>query len=70
MFSEVNKTLVDVTPVYLPQVRTHEREIQLFVEAVREDKPVAIPAEEALIVTKILDGIYESSEKGREVRIR
>ncbi len=70
MFSEVNKTLIDMTPVHLPQVRTHEREIQLFIEAIREDKPVPIPAEEALMVTKILDGIYESSEKGKEVRIQ
>jgi predicted dehydrogenase len=70
MFSEVNKTLIDMTPVHLPQVRTHEREIQLFVEAIREDKPVPIPAEEALLVTKILDGIYESSEKGKEVKIQ
>ncbi len=70
MFREENQTLLDVTPVHLRSVNTHEYEMRVFIEAIREDKPVPIPGEEALLVTKILDGIYESSAKGREVRIQ
>jgi predicted dehydrogenase len=69
MFFEKNRTLVDATPVFLPNVRTHEAEIRAFVEAVREDKPVPVPGEQALQVTQIIDGIYRSAEAGREVSI-
>jgi len=70
MFFEKNKTLVDATPAFLPtNVRTHEAEIRAFIEAVREDKPVPVPGEEALQVTQIIDGIYRSAEEGREVAI-
>src|SRR5207248_60865 len=61
MFFEKNRTLVDATPVFLPNVRTHETEIRSFVEAIREDKPVEVPGEEGLKVTQIIDGIYRSS---------
>ena len=69
MFREERQTLLDVTPVFLPQVNIHEAEIFEFIEAVRDDKPVPVPGEEALVVTKILDAIYKSSEEGREVPI-
>ena len=69
MFREEKQTLLDVTPVFLPQVNIHEAEIFDFIEAVRDDKPVPVPGEEALSVTKILDAIYKSSEEGREVPI-
>jgi len=48
----------------------HDREIELFIEAVRKDKPVPVPGEQALITQKIIDGIYASAETGKEVRIR
>ena len=48
-----------------------EREgIELFIEAVRKNKPVPVPGEECLITQKIIDGIYKSAETGREVRIK
>jgi len=69
MFFEKNRTLVDATPAFLPNVRTHEAEIRAFVEAVREDKPVPVTGEQALQVTQIIDGIYRSAEEGREVTL-
>jgi predicted dehydrogenase len=69
MFFEKNRTLVDATPVFLPNIRTHEAEIRSFVKAIREDRPVEVPGEEGLKVTQIIDGIYRSSEEGREVAI-
>jgi hypothetical protein len=33
------------------------------------DKPVFTPGEEALQITRIVDAVYESSEKGREIKL-
>jgi predicted dehydrogenase len=70
IFTEENGTLFDVTPVHLPEVKTHHREIELFIEAIRNDTEVPVPGEQALEVMKMLDAIYESSERDREVEIR
>jgi predicted dehydrogenase len=40
-----------------------------FAEAVVNDLPSPVPAEESLYVQTILDGIYRSQEEGREVEI-
>jgi predicted dehydrogenase len=69
MFFERNQTLIDATPVFLPQVHTHQAEIRSFIEAIRNDTEPAVTAEEGLMVTEILDAIYRSAEEGREVRI-
>ena len=70
MFREENETLLDVTPVHLPGVDTHNAEIVAFLDAIRNNKPSPVPGEEALITTKILDAIYKSSDEGREVPIK
>ena len=69
MFREERQTLLDVTPVFLPQIPGHETEIRLFVESIINDTAPPVPGEEALMTTKILDAIYESSDAGREVAI-
>ena len=40
-----------------------------FVEHVLYDRPTIAPAEHGLMVQKMMDGIYASAEKGREVKI-
>jgi len=70
IFTERNKTLYDITPYGLPgNVNTHEQNIRKFVDAVRNDTEVPVPGEHGLMVTEIIDAIYESSEKGHEVKI-
>ena len=69
MYFERHQTLIDVTPRYLPKVRAHEEEIKAFVRAIRDDTPVPVTGEEALMTTQILDAIYASSEADAEVRI-
>lgn len=69
MYREENGTLIDVSPVFLPKVGTHEAEIFAFLDAIQNDKPSPVPGEEGLMVAKILDAIYKSSELGKEVRI-
>lgn len=70
MYREENETLIDVSPVYLKNVGTHEAEIYAFIDAIRNDKPSPVPGEQGLMVAKILDAIYLSSEKGKEVAIK
>ncbi|HUU42772.1 MAG TPA: Gfo/Idh/MocA family oxidoreductase [Planctomycetota bacterium] len=74
IYTEDAGTLWDLTPYGLPEPRikhpAHSRGIELFVEAIRTNKPVLVPGEQCLITQKILDGIYRSAEIGREVRIR
>ena len=67
LYREECGTLTDTTPVFLPQVHTHEAEIRAFVRALIDDTPVPIPAEQALTVTRLLDALYQSAETGREV---
>ncbi len=47
----------------------HKEEIRAFVECVQKDLPEPVPAEEAIITQRILDGIYESSNSGAEVKV-
>lgn len=70
LHTECNQTLLDVQPAFLPaNVKPHFAEIASFVDSVLNDKPVFTPGEEALGVTRIIDAIYESSEKGCEVQL-
>ena len=67
VFREESGTLTDTSPVFLPQVHTHDAEIRAFVQALLDDAPVPVPGEQGLIVTQILDALYQSAETGREV---
>jgi predicted dehydrogenase len=70
MYSEKNRTLLDITPVHLPRnVQAHHEEIKHFVQSVADDTPVLTPGEEALEITKIIDAIYQSSEENREISL-
>jgi predicted dehydrogenase len=70
MYSEQHMTLLDITPKYLPSnVQSHFAQIASFVDSILNDKPVYTPGEEALQITRIIDAIYESSAKGREVKL-
>jgi len=50
-------------------VNSYEAEVRGFYDAIQNDTEPPVTGEQALNVMKILDGIYESSETGREVVI-
>ena len=54
-------------PGFLPKIVTHEAELRAFVQAIADDTPVPVPGEQGLMVTRILDALYQSAETGREV---
>ena len=69
IFREEAGTLTDTSLAMLPQVNSHEGEIRAFVQALLDGTPVQVPGEQGLMVTRILDALYESSETGKEVRM-
>ncbi|HAH86425.1 MAG: Gfo/Idh/MocA family oxidoreductase [Armatimonadota bacterium] len=69
IFREENKTLIDLTPTFLPTVKWHDEEIVEFIDAIRNNTPVPVPGEEGLMVTSIIDAIYKSAEEGKEVSL-
>ena len=68
MFKEIGERLVTITPKLYgpkgPSTMAH------FVECIRKNREPEATADHGLTVMKILDAIYESAAKGREVRIR
>ncbi len=66
--------MVNITPGWLPRSQDFGSIFALkmrdFVEHVLHDKPTTAPAEHGLLVQKMLDGIYASAERGKEVNIR
>jgi len=55
---------------WLPPSKGHREEIRHFCECVEKDKPVIVQPSQSLRVQQVIDGLYESSRKGREVRVR
>jgi predicted dehydrogenase len=45
------------------------REQRVFLEAVRGERPLVVLPREALVVTRIIDAIYESAREGRQVQL-
>ena len=63
--------LTNATAQVLPEsgIKSHQEEIRQFVEAIQTGGPSPVPPEQAIITQRILDGIYESAAKGREVKV-
>ncbi len=71
-FSDMNKVFVDIKPAgntALDFNGLFNREIKHFVDCIREGIPCISPAEDGVVLMRILDAIYQSSAEGREVRL-
>ncbi len=55
---------------WLPKQEGHRMEIRHFTECVEKNLPVRVQPEESLNIQKIIDAIYESSKRNREVLIK
>ena len=67
---EMGGHLTDCTPSYIPRVNGYQAEVSAFVDAIAKDKPVPVPATEAIWTTKIIDAIYASGRANKEVRLK
>lgn len=67
--TDKNGYMVDITPAYLPNADCFERKMRYFVDTALLGKPTEAPAIAGLAVQKMIDGIYQSAAKGKEVAI-
>jgi len=68
---EQDGMLVNCTPQINPYARiaSHSEEIRRFVAAIKSGGPSPVPGEQALMTQRILDAIYKSGEKGKEIKL-
>jgi predicted dehydrogenase len=72
MFHDQGGYMMDSTPGYLPKSDfqgNFKLKMEDFVAHCMNDQPTMAPAEHGLMIQKMLDGLYASAEKGREVAI-
>ncbi len=68
---EKHRTMVSFEPK-IPGgngLNTHNAEMKAFVECIRDGKEPLVTGEQGLMVAKIMDAIYKSSDEGKEVAI-
>jgi len=70
IYAEQHGMLVNVTPVELPEVKPHHKEIEHFVSCVRGETDCLVKLEQVLDVQAVLDAIYGSSETGHEAAVK
>ncbi|MCS7049709.1 MAG: Gfo/Idh/MocA family oxidoreductase [Verrucomicrobiae bacterium] len=69
--SVAGKTFVQGTLTYWQRIeRPHSEEIRAFYECVVNNRPSPVPWTETIKVIAILEAIYESERKGREVTVK
>ena len=66
LFSDENNYMVNTEPNWLPNSDAFGAKMRNFVDHVLYNRPMA-PGAHGLMVQKMLDGIYESAAKGKEV---
>ncbi len=69
-FGADHSSLYHTTWDYLSDEDGHRREVRHFCECVEKDLPVMVKPEESLRIQKIIDAIYESSKKNKEIPIK
>jgi predicted dehydrogenase len=70
IFSEEAGTLWDRSPYGLPKAKAYHVELAAFVDALLQKDPVPVPASQAVVTQRILDAVYASAAKGKEVAVR
>lgn len=70
IFKDESDTMVNLSPEFLPKTDEFRHKMRHFVDCVQTGKPSDAPGEHGLLVQQILNGIYESADMGREVKIK
>ncbi len=73
IYTEMNDFLADVTPYtqnYKFEKRNFVAEMEHFADCVLNGTPCKAPAEDGIVVMKILEAIYESARTGHEVLVK
>lgn len=67
IYQEKHGSLLDVSPAYLPDTSPYELEIRRFVDACLTGKEPLSTAAQGVKLQRIINGLYESAESGKEV---
>ncbi|MHC4917059.1 MAG: Gfo/Idh/MocA family protein [Planctomycetota bacterium] len=70
IFGEKKKQLTDTKIFNIPKLKAHNEEVRAFYEAAVGRKKSPVPIAESSQVIAILEALYASADRGREVRIR
>ena len=62
--------LTNTTLEWVAKEDGHRREIRHFTQCVEQNKPVRVQPEESLRIQKIIDAVYESSKRNKEILIK
>ena len=69
LFKDEAGVMVNVDPVYAGEWSTFDYKMAHWIGVIRGEEKNDAPGEDGLMVQKVLDGLYGSAEKGREVKI-
>jgi predicted dehydrogenase len=69
IFTDQGGYMMNMTPGWLGKWAHFEFKMKHFVEVCRDGRKNESPGEHGLLVQKMLDGVYQSSAAGKEVRI-
>ena len=70
LFKDELGHMLNITPAFLPGQDAFQYKVQHFLDCVRTGCACEAPAEDGLVVQKMLDAIYRSAVTGRAVAIR
>lgn len=68
IYKDWNDVELDITP-RVPEVDAYQEELNHFIECIREGKEPLPNADQGATIMRIIDAIYESGERGEEVKL-
>ncbi len=69
IFQEKHDTLIDISPSYLPKKGFHELELERFVDSCLNGTEPLSNGKQGVTLQKIINGLYESAEKGEAIKM-
>lgn len=69
IYTEHQGRLADIQPKFSDKTNRFDVQATKFLAACRGEQPPAATAEQGLVTMKLIDAIYESGEKGQEIKL-
>lgn len=70
LYYDKDGTMCNVTPAFLPEVKVFDIKMRNWIDACKGLIEDPSPASHGMVIQQMIDGIYASAEKGREVIIK
>lgn len=69
MYQEKHQTLIDITPSHLPNKGNYELQMERFINCCLTGEQPISTADQGVKLQKVINGLYESAEKGEAVKL-